>query len=40
MINQDRMIFGDFYVNFEPISLKRPFSIKILIGVKNSQNDI
>ena len=22
MINQDRMIFGDFSVNFEPISLK------------------
>ena len=22
LINQDRMIFGDFSVNFEPISLK------------------
>ena len=40
MINQDRMIFGDFSVNFEPISpeiLQRPFSNKILPGVKNSQ---
>ena len=30
MSNQDRMIFGDFSVNFEPISLEilhRPFSI-------------
>ena len=38
MINQDRMIFGDFSVNFKPIFLK--FSIKILTRVKISQNNI
>ena len=38
MINQDRMIFGDFSVNFE--ILQKPFTIEILIGVKNSQNYI
>ena len=34
MINQDRMIFGDFSVNFREI-LQRLFSIKILTGEKN-----
>ena len=41
--NQDRMIFYDFSVNFEPIFLKilqRPFSIQILTVVKISQNYI
>ena len=40
---QDRMIFGDFSINFETIALKickRPFSIKILTVVKNSPNHI
>ena len=42
-ISQDRMIFGDFSVNSEPIFLEisqRPFSIQILTAVKISQNYI
>ena len=41
MIKQDRMIFGDFSVNFLTDFLEilqRQFSIKILTAVTNSQN--
>ena len=38
MINQDRMIFDDFLKCLE--ILQMPFSIKILTGVKISENSI
>ena len=40
MINQNRMIFGDFSVSDFLEILQRPFSIKILTVVKISQNYI